>query len=158
MRICKQCRAQAALNIGVTMWTQELAEHHAAIAATDSADEGLQMSMQMTERLSEAQRWMETARECNMGDHDVGGIISRGPHVLSIELEANMSLACIAFLTSQQAKALNYLRVYLGACMINRRNWSKWCFGCWQVREQEGKEALLTCSGCSLARSLLKLL
>ena len=35
-------QAQAALNMGVALWTQGLAEHHAAIA---TADEGLQPRM-----------------------------------------------------------------------------------------------------------------
>ena len=132
-------QAKAALNIGVTLWTQGLAEHQAIAAA----DGGLQMQKQSAARLDEAQEWLTTALDRNT----VSLITSTG-------LDATLNLSCVAFLTSQEAEALKYLHAHLDLCVKKARDS---CAGCWQRRGEDAPMSESTCSGCKVARSVLHL-
>ena len=142
-------QAEAALNIGVTLWTQGLAEHYEAIAAADSADGGLRMKKQSSERVVEAQQWLKTAMHCNTGvEHGVTVCI-----VKTIGLDATLNLACLTFFTRQEAQALKYLQAHLETCVQEAR---ELCAGCWQRRGED--VPMLRCGGCKVARSVLHLL
>jgi tetratricopeptide (TPR) repeat protein len=138
-------QAQAALNMGVTLWTQGLAEHHAAEDAAQAADGGLQMQKQIAERLGKAYKWLTTARDRND--------ICRVTVVVGIEQGVNLNLACVAFFTGQEAQALKYLHKYLEFSVQHARGW---CAGCGQRRGEDAP--MLTCGGCRVARSVLQLL
>ena len=130
-------QATAALSIGVTLWTQGLAEHQAVAAAGG----GLQMQEQSAERLGEAQQWLATALDRNTVSPS-----------LTIELDATLNLSCLAFFTSQEAEALKHLHAHLDLCVKKARDW---CAGCWQRRGEDAP--MSTCSGCKVARSVLHL-
>ena len=130
-------QAMAALYIGVTLWTQGLAEHQAVA----SADGGLQMQEQSDERLGEARQWLTTALDR-----------STVTRVLTTEPDATLNLSCLAFFTSQEAEALKHLHAHLDLCVKKARDS---CAGCWQRRGEEAP--MSTCSGCKVARSVLHL-
>ena len=122
----------------MTLWTQGLAEHQAAIAAADGS---LQMQTQNAERLGEAHQWLRTALDRN----------TVAP-IITTDLDATLSLSCLAFFTSQEAEALKYLHAHLDMCVKNARDS---CAGCWQRRGEDAP--MSTCSGCKVARSVLHL-
>jgi tetratricopeptide (TPR) repeat protein len=129
-------QARAALSIGVTLWTQGLAEHQ-AVAAADG-----DLQMQSAEKiLGEAHEWLTTALDRNTVDP-----------TLIIELDATLNLSCLAFFTSQEADALKHLHAHLDLCVKDARDS---CAGCWQCRGEDAP--MLTCSGCKVARSVLHL-
>jgi tetratricopeptide (TPR) repeat protein len=144
-------QALAALSCGNTLLTQALAEHQAA------ADGPLQMQKKSAEHLGEAQEWLKTALEGN-----------KVAPILSIDLDVNLSLSCLAFVMSKitpssgrfsevsrllQAEALKFLRAHLDLCVKHARDS---CAGCWQRRGEDAPN-LLTCGGCKVARSVLHL-
>ena len=132
-------QATAALNIGVTLWTQGLAEHQAIAAAGG----GLQMQEQSDERLGEAHQWLTTALDRNTV-----------AQITTIELDATLNLSCLAFFTSQEAEALKYLHMHLDLVVKNARNS---CAGCCQRRGEDAPMSESTCSGSKVARSVLHL-
>ena len=132
-------QAQAALNMGVTLWMQGQAEHHAAIAAAQAADGGLQMQKQSAERLGEARHWLTTALHLNT--------------YLTVKLDATLNLSYVAFFTGQEAEALKHLHAHLDTCVQNAKHW---CAGCCQTRGEDAP--MLKCGECKVARSVLHLL
>jgi tetratricopeptide (TPR) repeat protein len=142
-----QHQAQAALNMGVTLWTQGLAERQAAVAAAASADSGspmhsdLQMQKKGAERLVQAQQWLATALDRNIA-----------APIITIELDTTLNLSCLAFFMSQKAEALKHLHAHLDLCVKHARDS---CAGCWQRRGEDAP--MSTCSGCKVARSVLHL-
>jgi tetratricopeptide (TPR) repeat protein len=135
-------QSRAALNMGVTLLKQGLAEHHAAIAAAQASDGDLQMQNQSAERLGEARHWLTTTL-----DRAAGGC------VINILLHATLNLSYVAFITGQEVEALEWLHAHLDGCVSNAK---QWCAGCWQRRGENAP--MLTCGGCRVARSVLHLL
>ena len=105
---------------------------------------------------------------CTPAGRDAGAAELRGPHVLTavyggagvqeaeswLQTVLNMGhkialshLACLAFDTGDEHKALAHLQDYCSWCAESGRNW---CTGCGQ---QRGSDApMLTCGGCRVAR------
>jgi tetratricopeptide (TPR) repeat protein len=143
-------QAQAALNMGVTLWTQGLAEYHWSVAATDG---GLQMQMQRalsnysaSERLGEAGKWLTTALDCNHIERngDTRCIIQ------TIELDTSLTMSYLAFLIGKESEALRLLHGHLNFLVNHARDS---CAGCSQVRGDDTQ--MLACGGCRVARSCL---
>ena len=130
---------QAALNMGVTLWTQGLAEHHAAIAAAQASDGDLQVQKQSAERLGKARNCLTAA-------------LHRHPAVTG-RLDATLHLSYVAFFKGQEAEALKYLHAHLDTCVQNAKHW---CAGCGQTRGEDAP--MLKCGECKVARSVLHLL
>jgi tetratricopeptide (TPR) repeat protein len=144
-------QARAALNMGVTLWKQELAEHQARApgsAAASSADDGVQMQKQISARVREAQHWLVIALECNHFLDD--GIVAC--RVKTVELDANLNLSLLSFFAGQEEQALDFLHAHLDVWILEAR---ERCAGCWQLRGEDAP--LQTCGGCKVARSAIHL-
>jgi tetratricopeptide (TPR) repeat protein len=152
-------KAQSALDIGVTLLTQGLAEHHASVAAADSADGGLQMQMRSATSLADAKDWLTAAVKLNYDDESK-------MLVLFIATDAYVNLAFVSFLMNQEARALEYLRAHLDILVRMQpgisssssgyvRDTTGWCSGC---EQQQVGTRMLACGGCKVARSVLQLL
>lgn len=78
--------------------------------------------------MQEAESWLQTV--LNMG------------HKIAL-----LHLACLAFDTGDEHKALEHLQDYCSWCAESGRNW---CNGCGQKRGSDAQ--MLTCGGCRVAR------
>ena len=127
-------QVRAAKFLGQVLWARARAEHHQA--APDASSSG-GVSAAGADTLQEAETWLRTALD-----------MANTQGWLSLRMETQMHLACVAMMKGDEDEAVELLTQHLQGWVVELGPCC--CAGCLQVRGED--TPMLSCDGCRVVR------